>query len=102
MAEDKQCPCEPLLRTRDKVDGYGVRLHEGDIAMAQINLKLETIEKKVDKLELIIDKKFEIFYRDIEELKMKPAKRWDGLMTIIMTLVVGVMFGVLFAQMGIK
>ena len=37
----------------------------------------------------------------MEELKMKPAKKWDGLMTLITALIVGALFGLLFAKMGL-
>ena len=101
MTEDKTCPCKDLKKVQDIVERGRERLHEGDIIMAEIKLTLKTISEKVDALDAKVDKKFEKLTVEMEELKMKPAKKWDGLMTLITALIVGALFGLLFAKMGL-
>ena len=101
MAEDKICPCTDLKKVQDIVERGRERLHEGDIIMAEIKLTLKTISEKVDALDVKVDKKFEKLTAEMEELKMKPAKRWDGLMTVLISLIAGALIGLLFAQIGL-
>ena len=101
MAEEKTCPCTDLKKVQDIVERGRERLHEGDIIMAEIKLTLKTISEKVDALDVKVDKKFEKLTAEMEELKMKPAKRWDGLMTVLISLIAGALIGLLFAQIGL-
>ena len=98
---NSQCPCLPLLKSQDEVETHRNKMHEGDLLMSQIKMKLENIEEKVDKLEISIDKNFESFRKDIDELRLKPAKRWDGLITIIITLIAGAIFGLVVSRIGL-
>lgn len=97
-----KCPCAPLLKTQNEVETHRDKMHEGDLLMSQIKMKLENIEEKVDKLEVSIGRNFESFRKDIDELRLKPAKRWDGLITIIITLVIGAVFGLVLSQIGVQ
>ena len=101
MPEEKTRPCEDLKKIQIIVDRGRERLHEGDIIMAEIKLTLKTIGEKVDALDVKMDKKFEKLTAEMEELKMKPAKRWDGLMTVLISLIAGALIGMLFAQIGL-
>ena len=101
MPEEKTRPCEDLKKIQIIVDRDRERLHEGDIIMAEIKLTLKTIGEKVDALDVKMDKKFEKLTSEMEELKMKPAKRWDGLMTVLISLIAGALFGLLFTQIGL-
>lgn len=101
MSDQKECPCAAVLKAQEELEAHRNRLHRGDVSMAQIDLKLENIEKKVDKLEGNLDKKFERLSEEIEELKLKPAKRWDGVVTVVITLVVGMLIGLFFTQVGV-
>lgn len=101
MPEEKTRPCEDLKKIQIIVDRGRERLHEGDIIMAEIKLTLKTIGEKVDALDVKMDKKFEKLTSEMEELKMKPAKRWDGLMTVLISLIAGALIGLLFAQIGL-
>ena len=101
MPEEKTRPCEDLKKIQIIVDRGRERLHEGDIIMAEIKLTLKTIGEKVDALDVKMDKKFEKLTSEMEELKMKPAKRWDGLMTVLISMIAGALIGLLFAQIGL-
>jgi len=101
MASEKTCPCDALINTRDEVIEHREQLRLGDIAMAKINTTLENIEEKMENLEKTIDKKFEAITKDINELKMKPAKRWDNLTNVLITLIVGAIFGIVLSQLGL-
>lgn len=99
MTDEKKCPCEAMVKAQGDIREHRNKLHEGDITMTQIKMKLENIETKVDKLEVKIDKKFDDFSKDIEELKMKPGERWDGLVTIIITAFVAGLIGLAFGML---
>jgi len=101
MPEEKTRPCEDLKKIQIIVDRGRERLHEGDIIMAEIKLTLRTIGEKVDALDVKMDKKFEKLTSEMEELKMKPAKKWDGLMSLITALLVGALFGAFFTTLGL-
>jgi hypothetical protein len=46
--------------------------------------------------------KFTDLSNDIKEVKAKPAKRWDNLVTQIIALVVALVFGLIMAKIGIS
>ena len=52
--------------------------------MAQVFVRLDTLVEKLDKLD-----------RKVEILEQKPAKRWDGLVTALITAAAGVVIGLL-------
>ena len=52
--------------------------------MAQVFVRLDTLVEKLDKLD-----------RKVEVLEQKPAKRWDGLITALITAAAGVVIGLL-------
>jgi hypothetical protein len=101
MPEEKTRPCEDMKKVQDIIERGRQRLHEGDIIMAEIKLTLKTISEKVDALDVKVDKKFEKLTSEMEELKMKPAKKWDGLMSLITALLVGALFGAFFTAIGL-
>lgn len=97
----RYCPCNSVKKAQKDIDETTKRLHEGDLLMAKISINLENIEKKVDNLESKIDTQFDKFARDIEDLKLKPAKRWDGLVTVLISLFVGAIFGLVASNLGL-
>lgn len=98
--EDKKCPCEPLINAKKDIREHGERLHRGDVTLAEINVKLETIEKRFDKFEEQIDKQFseqshkidgqfKELSTKIQCIELQPAKKWDGLVMAIIGAIVG-------------
>lgn len=101
MPEEKTRPCEDMKKVQEIIEKGRERLHEGDIIMVEIKFTLKTISEKVDALDIKVDKKFEKLTSEMEEIKMKPAKKWDGLMSLITALFVGALFGALFTAIGL-
>lgn len=101
MDEMQKRSCADMIRIDREVREGWIEIHKGSVFMAEIKVTLVNIGAKVDGLEKKIDRGFEEFSKDIEELKMKPAKRWDGLITMLITLIVGVMFGLFIHSIGL-
>lgn len=105
--EEKKCPCDNLLNVKKDIREHGDRLHRGDITLAEINLKLEAIDKRFDTVDKRFDKFEEKFDKQSTEqsnkidnqfkeltdkilcIELKPAKRWDGLVTAGIGAIVG-------------
>lgn len=61
------------------------------IALTKVNDKVDTIDSNVAKIE-----------KDVQEIKEKPAKRIDTIVTCIITAIIAGLIGFLFAILGIK
>lgn len=94
-------PCKDFIRLERVVETGTKKIHEGDVLMAEVKVKLGDIGNKVDKLDAKMDMQFNRVASDIEELKMKPAKKWDGLMTVLIALIAGALFGIVVTSLGI-
>lgn len=77
--EEKKCPCDSLINAKKDIKDHGSKIHEGDVAMAEIKVKLENIEKRFDKFEDKIDIQFKELTDKLQCIELKPAKRWDAL-----------------------
>ena len=94
-------PCADFIRLEKDVKEGAKSIHEGELLMVKVGVELKDIGDKVDKLDAKMDKQFEKVGTDIEELKMKPAKKWDGLMTVLIALIAGALFGIVVNSLGI-
>ena len=61
------------------------------IALTKVNDKVDTIDSNVAKIE-----------KDVQEIKEKPAKRIDTIVTCIITAIIAGLIGFLFAKLGLK
>lgn len=61
------------------------------IALTKVNDKVDTIDSNVAKIE-----------KDVQEIKEKPAKRIDTIVTCIITAIIAGIIGFVFARLGIK
>ena len=61
------------------------------IALTKVNDKVDTIDSNVAKIE-----------KDVQEIKEKPAKRIDTIVTCIITAIIAGVIGFLFAKLGLK
>ena len=61
------------------------------IALTKVNDKVDTIDSNVAKIE-----------KDVQEIKEKPAKRIDTIITCIITAIIAGVIGFVFARLGIK
>lgn len=109
--EEKKCPCDTLLNAQKDIKDHGERLHRGDVALAEINIKLETIEKRFDKFEEKIDKQFvdqsskiddqfKELSNKIQRIELQPAKRWDCLVTAGIGAVIGAIVSAVALMFG--
>lgn len=75
----------------------------------------ETVHKLATSIELLVakqeittekvaetNKRLEAITHDVEDIKQKPAKKWDGLMTIIISALAGGIISYILIQMGLK
>ena len=76
---------------RRRVDVVEERLHSGDVTLALLKQRLDQIDAKLDEVSLAI-----------QELRMKPARRWDSLSQQILTWVVAALLAFIAVKIGLK
>lgn len=81
---------EEFDRLREQVDANTQRLSDGDAALKLINFRLDQIDKKLDELG-----------RDLNELKAKPARRWESISSTILQWVVTALLAYIAVRMGL-
>lgn len=81
---------EEFDRLREQVDANTKRLSDGDATLKLINFRLDQIDKKLDELG-----------REMNELKAKPAKRWESVSSTILQWVVTALLAYIAVRMGL-
>lgn len=76
---------------RRRVDAVEERLHSGDVTLALLKQRLDQIDAKLDEVS-----------QAIQELRMKPARRWDSLSQQILTWVVTALLAFIALKIGLK
>lgn len=76
---------------RRRVDVVEEQLHSGDVTLALLKQRLDQIDAKLDEVSLAI-----------QELRMKPARRWDSLSQQILTWVVAALLAFIAVKIGLK
>lgn len=76
---------------RRRVDVGEERLHSGDVTLALLKQRLDQIDAKLDEVSLAI-----------QELRMKPARRWDSLSQQILNWVVTALLAFIALKIGMK
>ena len=66
------------------------RLHDGDLAMTKLDMRLGSIEAKVDEL-----------ISGVKAIQEKPAKRWDSLSSQILQWFVAAVLTFIAVKIGI-
>ena len=82
---------EEFDRLREQVDANTKRLSDGDATLKLINFRLDQIDKKLDELG-----------REMNELKAKPAKRWESVSTTIIQWVVTALLAFIAVKIGLN
>ena len=82
---------EEFDRLREQVDANTKRLSDGDATLKLINFRLDQIDKKLDELG-----------REMNELKVKPAKRWESVSSTIIQWVVTALLAFIAVKIGLK
>lgn len=76
---------------RRRVEATEERLHSGDVTLALLKQRLDQIDAKLDEVS-----------QAIQELRMKPARRWDSLSQQILTWVVTALLAFIAVKIGLK
>lgn len=89
MADDIQTVLAHHTAELDEHERRIVSLEKGQDAVRQLTLDIAKISAKLDFLAEKLDK----LDGKVETLEQRPAKRWDGLVTAIISAAVGVVIG---------
>ena len=76
---------------RRRVDGMEERLHNGDVALALLKQRLDQIDAKLDEVSLAL-----------QELRMKPARRWDSVSQQVLIWIVTALLAFIMVKTGLK
>lgn len=79
-----------LFNRLDRQEKMVDTVHKLALSVSELANKLGTVQDKVDGL-----------CEDVEEIKEKPGKRWDGLVEKIIFTVAGALITFMLAKMGI-
>lgn len=66
------------------------RLHDGDIAMTKLDMRLQSIEAKLEEALVVV-----------KALQEKPAKRWDAITGQVVNWIIALLLGVLAVKIGL-
>lgn len=67
------------------------RLHAGDVAMTRLDMRLNSIEEKMDEL-----------IKGVQTLQEKPAKKWDAISQQVLIWVVTALLAFIAVKIGLK
>ena len=73
-------------------------IHELATSVKVLTVEQKSMMEKIDST----NKKIESVSNDVEELKQKPAKRWDGVVTVIISGIIGGLLTFLLMKLGLK
>lgn len=73
-------------------------IHELASSVKVLHVEQKTMMEKIDST----NKKIETVSSDVEELKQKPAKRWDSLVALLISGIVGGILTYLLMKIGLK
>lgn len=76
---------------RRRVESTEERLHNGDITLALFKQQFEQINAKLDEVAMAL-----------QELRMKPVRRWDSISQQILTWVVTALLAFIAVKIGLK
>lgn len=81
---------EEFDRLQAQVESNTKRLADGDSTLKLINFRLDQIDDKLAKLD-----------KGVEDLKQKPAKRWDAITGQVVNWIIALLLGVLAVKIGL-
>ena len=82
---------EEFDRLQAQVESNTKRLSDGDATLKLIQYRLDQIDKKLDELG-----------RELNELKAKPARRWESVSTTIIQWVVTALLAFIAVKIGLN
>lgn len=81
---------EEFDRLQAQVESNTKRLSDGDSTLKLINYRLDEIDKKLDKLDGVLN-----------SIQQKPAKRWEQISSTILQWVVTALLAYIAVKMGL-
>lgn len=81
---------EEFDELKHQVQDNTTRLHNGDVTITKLDMRLQAIEDKLDEVNL-----------GMKQLQEKPAKRWDAITGQIINWVIALLLGVLALKVGL-
>jgi len=87
---------EPVTRVefedlRRRMDAAEERLHNGDITLALLKQRLDQIDGKLEEMT-----------KTLQEMRLRPGKRWDSVSQSVLTWVVTALLAYIAVRMGIS
>ena len=76
---------------RRRVESVEERLHNGDVTLALLKQRLDQIDDKLEEMA-----------QTLQELRMRPARKWESVSQTIMTWVVTALLAFIAIKMGLK
>lgn len=81
---------EEFDKLQAQVETNTKRLADGDSTLKLINFRLDQIDDKLAKLD-----------KGVEDLKQKPARRWDAITGQVVNWIIALLLGVLAVKIGL-
>lgn len=78
---------------RRRIEQAEARLNRGDTTLALLDERLKSITDKIQTLSDTSKDKLNELSLDIQEIKSKPAKRWDAVVSQVVSWAVALMLG---------
>lgn len=76
---------------RRRVESVEERLHTGDVTLALLKQRLDQIDDKLEEMS-----------QTLQELRMRPARKWESVSQTILTWVVTALLAFIAIKMGLK
>ena len=90
-----------MSAVKERVKTLFTHVERQDKLIETVNNLALALQKVVDK-QGQINEKVDNLCSDVESIKGKPAKRWDGLVEKIILTAAGILVGAFFAALGVK
>ena len=75
---------------RRRMDAAEERLHNGDITLALLREKLNNIDSKLEEMA-----------NALQDLRMKPARRWDSITSQVLQWALAILLGYVAVKIGL-
>lgn len=76
---------------RRRVESVEERLHNGDVTLALLKQRLDQIDDKLEEMS-----------QTLQELRMRPARRWESVSQTILTWIVTALLAYIAIKMGLN
>lgn len=76
---------------RRRVESVEERLHTGDVTLALLKQRLDQIDDKLEEMS-----------QTLQELRMRPARKWESVSQTILTWVVTALLAFIAIKMGLQ